>query len=71
MIACLALLMFISACGGKAAKKEAAQTAETTEDITRPPQVSRTVVRKKEQNPEETVSFDKWEKNQQTQSESE
>lgn len=62
IIVCTALLLFISACGGKAAKKE---TVESTEDITRPPTISGTIVREKEKDPEETVSFDRWKKDRQ------
>lgn len=71
IMACVTLLMFVSACGGQAAKKAATPTAETTEDITRPPTISRTIVRKQQQNPDEAISFDKWKKNQKTSSEPE
>lgn len=61
VIVSIALLLLVSACGGKAAKKE---TVESTEDITRPPKISSEIVREKEKNPEETVSFDRWKKGQ-------
>ena len=66
---CLAGIMALSACGKKAtvaeSEAEKVQGGEAVVDITRPPKL---VIEKTDEetelNPEETVSFDKWQKQQ-------
>lgn len=72
LLASVCIALSLTACAGKSKKADVAdESAESTgvsqTDITRPPAVTKRKNQNTETNPDETVSFDEWKKQQQAQ----